>query len=84
MKHAGQKSLDELDGLLKAIRTRPGIKEKSRGVFYRSGRAWLHFHEDPAGLFADLQNGEGWHRFPVSLPAERKTLIAAIDQALGS
>ncbi len=37
MKHAGQKSLDELDGLLKAIRTRPGIKEKSRGVFYRSG-----------------------------------------------
>ena len=26
-----------------------GLAERSRGVFYRRSRAFLHFHEDPAG-----------------------------------
>jgi hypothetical protein len=86
MKHAGAAALDALEDLLAAIRARGalpgGFKEKQRGVFYRQGKAWLHFHEDPAGLFADLRAGADWVRFPVSRPAGRTKLIAAIDRAL--
>ena len=52
MKHAGPAALDRLDPLLAEIRTLPGLVEKGRGVFYRRGKAFLHFHEDPAALFA--------------------------------
>jgi hypothetical protein len=85
MKHAGGAALDALDDLLGAIRARctaAGVKEKQRGVFYRKGRAWLHFHEDPAGLFADLRAGADWVRFPVSQPAARAKLVAAVERAL--
>ena len=56
MRHAGAAALDRLDGLLQQVRRRhPQLKERKRGAFYRGGQGWLHFHEDPAGLFADLK-----------------------------
>jgi hypothetical protein len=82
MKHAGPATLDSLHDLLAAIRTRAGLREPRRGVFYRKGKAWLHFHEDRAGLFADLRIGADWQRFPVSDAAQRATLLAVIDRSL--
>jgi hypothetical protein len=82
MKHAGAESLDVLEPLLAEIRDRVALTEKKRGVFYRKGKAWLHFHEDPAGLFADLRLPSDWLRLRVSEPAERQTLMAAVDEAL--
>ena len=82
MKHAGPAALDVLEPLLAQIRGRSELKEKSRGVFYRKGKSWLHFHEDPAGLFADLRGASDWLRFRVSESAERETLTAAIEEAL--
>ena len=81
MKHAGSAALDTLDDLLDAIRMRAGLREPRRGVFYRKGKAWLHFHEDPAGLFADLRHGTEWRRFAVSDPAGRAALLATIDRS---
>ena len=43
------------------------------------GRAFLHFHEDPAGRFADLRLDGDWRRFRVNSPAERAQLLATID-----
>ncbi len=82
MKHAGAEALDRLEPLLVEIRLREGLKEKKRGSFYRKGKAWLHFHEDPAGLFADLRGPADWMRLRVSDPAERQSLIEAMDAAL--
>ena len=82
MKHAGSEALDALDELIAAIRARDGLKEPRRGVFYRRGKAWLHFHEDPAGLFADLREGADWTRLRVSTAAERKKLLAMVDRGL--
>jgi hypothetical protein len=86
MKHAGAAALDALEDLLTTIRARAvvtgALKEKQRGVFYRKGKAWLHFHEDPAGLFADLRAGADWVRYPVSQPARRAKLVAAIERML--
>lgn len=59
MKHAGSSALDRLGPLLTQIRALPGLKERSRGVFYWKGRAFLHFHEDPGGLFADVRDAQG-------------------------
>jgi hypothetical protein len=82
MKHAGHAALDALGDLLVTVRARAGLREPRRGVFYRRGKAWLHFHEDKAGLFADLRAGAEWRRFRVSDAEERADLIAAIDRAL--
>lgn len=78
MKHATDPTLDKLEELLVQIRQQPGLREKKRGVFYRQNMAWLHFHEDLAGLFADLRIDGDWQRFPVNNPAEYAILLKAI------
>jgi hypothetical protein len=83
MKHATPPGLDRLAGLLAALRAMPGLKEKARGVFYARSRAFLHFHEDPAGLFADLRPAVEWQRLPVNTEAERRLLLQAVTAHLG-
>ena len=82
MKHADAAALDHLEELLIAIRKCALCKEKARGVFYRKSRAFLHFHEDPAGLFADIRTGQKWERLPVNSAAEKKLLLAQIRAAI--
>lgn len=66
MRHAGPDALDALESLLARIRATGLLKEKSRGVFYLKSKAFLHFHEDPKGLFADIRNTAGdFDRFRV-------------------
>jgi hypothetical protein len=54
VRHARDEDLDRLEDLLAELRALPDLKEKKRGVFYLRSRAFLHFHEDPKGLFADI------------------------------
>jgi hypothetical protein len=82
MKHAGAAALQNLADLLDRIRTRDGIREKKHGVFYRKSKPFLHFHEDPAGMFADLAAGAGFDRYPINAEPEQIVLLAAIDRAL--
>ena len=76
MKHATQAALDQLEPLLAQLRTL-GLTEKSRGVFYRKSRAFLHFHEDPKGLFADIRDAAGtdFERIDVTAAAGRAQLV---------
>jgi hypothetical protein len=80
MKHAGAGSLEALGDLLQSLRTRTALVERRPGIFYVRGKAFLHFHEDPAGLFADLRVGSEWQRFPVTSPGDRAKFLAAIDR----
>ncbi len=85
MKHAGPSALASIDrDLLAALRARPELTERKRGIFYIKSTAFLHFHEDPAGLFADLKIGNGFARFPVSTKQERLALLRRITQNLSS
>jgi hypothetical protein len=59
MKHAGAAALDQLEPLLARIREGGALREKSRGIFYLKSRAYLHFHEDPAGIFVDIRAADG-------------------------
>ncbi len=82
MKHAGEKALDALGDLLEALGGLDGLREKKRGIFYRKSIAFLPFHEDPAGLFADLRAGSNFRRFPVNTRAQHKAFLAAVVSAL--
>ncbi len=79
MKHATASALDRLEPLLEQLRALPGMKERSRGVFYRKSKAFLHFHEDPKGLFADLRDaaGKDFDRFDVTAATGETALVAA-------
>jgi len=80
VKHAGPAALEQLAPLLRDVRSLPGLTEKRPGVFYRRSRAFLHFHEDPAGLFADLRTEDGveFDRSKVDSVAEWDDLVARI------
>ena len=75
MKHAGAAALDALEPLLEQLRAIDGLKEKSRGCFYRGSKAFLHFHEDFGGFFADLKKGGDFVRLPVNNRLEIAALI---------
>jgi hypothetical protein len=83
MKHATAAALQVLSDLLDQIREKEGIREKKLGIFYRKSKSFLHFHEDPAGLFADLSAGANFDRYPVNTKQEWQALLKAIDRALG-
>jgi hypothetical protein len=80
MKHAGPQALGALADLLEQIRQFADLRERTQGAFYRKSSAFLHFHEDPAGFFADLKIGDDFERFPVNTPAERRSLLRHIAQ----
>ena len=82
MKHAGAESLDALEPVLEQLRKMDGLKEKGRGTFYRKSTAFLHFHEDPAGFFADLKRGDDFVRLPVNNRAEVAVLIREAKRAM--
>lgn len=85
MKHAGPAALDQIEDLLAQVRKHGELREKSRGCFYRKSSAFLHFHEDPEGMFADVKIGGEFERFRVSTRAERgaflRTVAAELDRS---
>jgi hypothetical protein len=84
VKHASTVALQSLSDLLEQIRLKHAIREKKLCIFYRKSKWFLHFHEDPAGLFADLSVAADFERYPVNTKKEWKVLLAAIDRALGA
>jgi hypothetical protein len=82
MKHASPAVLEGLSALLDAIRQRSGLSERKLGIFYRKSKSFLHFHEDPAGLFADLRTDSDFKRYPVNTRSEKDALLRAVDAAL--
>lgn len=81
MRHARGQDLDRLDRLLIELRTLPGLTEKKRGIFYRKSRAFLHFHEDPKGMFADISDPD--ERIDVTAAAGQAALMKAARDRLG-
>jgi hypothetical protein len=78
MKHAGPEALDQLEDLLEELRSVAGLVEKKRGVFYRKSKAFLHFHEDPSGLHADVRFGADFERRRVETEKERAVLLGLV------
>jgi hypothetical protein len=88
MRHARAEALDALEPLLARIRAHGLLREKSRGIFYLGSRAFLHFHEDPAGLFVDIRGADpkDFDRFKVDAAGEAEVLarVAALTRPKGT
>lgn len=82
MKHAGPEALDALEDLLGRLRKFKSLRERKRGVFYKNSRAFLHFHEDPAGLFAHVHWEDDWERTEVTHASQQTALLRRVRAAL--
>jgi hypothetical protein len=84
MKHAGPDTLAALAPLLDRLRARRALVERTPGCFYRGSQAFLHFHADPAGPFADVRLAPGpFTRLRVATAVECDALLAAVAACLG-
>jgi hypothetical protein len=83
MKHAGDETLDSLEHLLVEARKYTALRERKRGAFYMRSVGILHFHEDPAGIFADLKVDGEWQRLPVNTKAEERSLMSMLATVAG-
>jgi hypothetical protein len=81
VKHVTPAGLDELEEVLSDLRQVDGLTEKKRGVFYRGSRAFLHFHEDPTGTYADVRVETDFERLRVTTKAERRRLLSVVRRA---
>jgi hypothetical protein len=81
VKHVSAQGLDELDDVMRQLRAVDGLTEKKRGVFYRGSRVFLHFHEDPSGLYADVRLDAEFERVRVTTKAERRRLMSLVRAA---
>jgi hypothetical protein len=82
VRHADAAALDRLEPMLVELRSMPELKEVRRGVFYRRSKAFIHFHDDAAGLYADVRLGEDFERHRVETQDERRHVIGEIHTAL--
>jgi len=83
MKHAGPDTLAALAPLLARLRALPGLVERTPGCFYRGSKAFLHFHDDPSGVHADVRlSAAGFTRLRAQSVQEQDALVAALVAAL--
>ena len=88
MRHATSADLEPIDALLESLRSLSALVEKSPGVFYRRARAFVHFHADPAGLFADARlhdddDDDDFVRLRVTTRAEQARFLRQVRRAVG-
>jgi hypothetical protein len=84
MKHATPETLKQIGSLLGALRKLPKAVERRPGVFYVKGKAFLHFHEDPAGIFADIKIGNDWKRFAINAARSRSEFLKLATRILSA
>ncbi len=85
MKHAGAQTLAQLEPLLVKLRAVVGLVERKPGTFYLRSSAFLHFHEDPAGVFADVKlDGSSFERLQLRTPQDHAWLVKAVAVAVAS
>lgn len=82
MRHALDQDLDRLEPLLARLRALPGLIERKRGTFYVKSRAFLHFHQDPAAMFADVraEGGKDFDRVKVDTAEEQERLLKTVAE----
>jgi hypothetical protein len=83
MKRAGPLALNQVSALLDRLRAIEGLREPKTGTFYRGQSAFLHFHEDPAGLFVDVKlHGKQFTRFILLNPDDQANLLNEVRTAI--
>jgi hypothetical protein len=83
MKHAGRQALSILEPVLRALRKSGALVERSPGSFYLRSKAFLHFHEHQADLYADVkENLRVFTRYRVTTHSEQSELLTRVNLCL--
>src|SRR5216117_3824856 len=77
-------TLERLQPLLNLLRDHPALREVRPAEFHLEGRDFLHFHEQPEGLVADVRLNTGRVSMPVTSPAQQAELFERIGNILDS
>ncbi len=84
MKHASANTLESLATLLASLQKIPGLVERKPGIFYVKSKAYLHFHDDPAGIFADVKlDDDEFARFSVNTKKEQENFVKIVARNRG-
>jgi hypothetical protein len=84
MKHSTAETLASIDSLLQQLRSRKRLVERTPGAFYFKSRAFLHFHHDPSGTYADVKSDRAsFTRMRCMSQEEQRALLSCVDLALG-
>jgi hypothetical protein len=85
VRHATPDDLEEVRSLIERLRAVPSLVEHKPGTFYRRSRAFLHFHQDPSGMYVDvrLDDKKDFERFRVTTAKERARLLGLVRRAVG-
>jgi hypothetical protein len=86
VRHARDEDLDRIEPLLGRLRQLGALKERKRGCFYFKSKGFVHFHEDPKGMFADLRqiDSRDDRRLKVDTPEEHDALIEQARRILAA
>lgn len=79
-----EETLDKLAPLLSVLRGYTVLQEVRAGVFHLDGKDFVHFHDDPDGLWADVRLARGRVRRSVVDAASQADLLDEIESRLDS
>lgn len=82
MRHAREEDLGGVNAILQYLRAQSLLVEKKPGVFYRRSRAFLHFHADDSGLYADVRLVDQFDRYRVQTAKERAAFLKLVSRSL--
>ena len=75
-------TLQVIQPLLSVLRNNSALVEVIPTVFHHNGRDFIHFHEEPEGLFADVRLTRGQVRLPATSQTDQAELLEAIEDTL--
>ena len=82
MKHATAETFASIGHLLQHLRSRKRLVERTPGAFYFKSKAFLHFHHDPSGIYADVKQDLTFTRMRCTSQEEQRAVLACVDLAL--
>lgn len=77
-----QSTRETLEPLLRFLRSYACLEETLESRFLLKGKDFVHFHDDPDGLWADAKLSKGRLRLSVATRAEQGELMSLIVEKL--
>ena len=79
-----QQTIEALSILLNFLRSYEILNEVKPTNFHLNGKGFIHFHDEPDGLWADIFLSKGRLRMPVNTASEQADVIGPLNQHLNS
>jgi hypothetical protein len=85
MKHATAETLEAFPELLAQLRSLKQLVERTPGSFYFKSKGFLHFHDDAAGIFADVKlDFVTFTRMRCTTKKEQSAVLTQVRRCLAS